>query len=207
MNTKIIFSLILVLGLGGVLAVYLTDKQNKKSDVIQAVYGCSENKTINAAFSDKNVALTLSDGRNIELPVAMSASGARYANSDETFVFWNKGDTAFIEEAGQMTYKDCIEVGKGTPTQSMTDTGMTKSYTLSDVATHGIEADCWMAIENKVYAVTEFVAKHPGGKAILNGCGKDATQLFNERPTNQKGPHPATARELLPTYLIGDLAK
>jgi len=29
---------------------------------------------------------------------AMSASGARYANKDETFVFWNEGDTAFVTE-------------------------------------------------------------------------------------------------------------
>jgi membrane-bound inhibitor of C-type lysozyme len=26
------------------------------------------------------------------------SSGARYANKDETFVFWNKGDTAFVTE-------------------------------------------------------------------------------------------------------------
>jgi membrane-bound inhibitor of C-type lysozyme len=30
----------------------------------------------------------------------MSGSGARYANADESFVFWNKGDTAFITEGG-----------------------------------------------------------------------------------------------------------
>ena len=28
----------------------------------------------------------------------MSGSGARYANKDESFVFWNKGNTAFITE-------------------------------------------------------------------------------------------------------------
>jgi membrane-bound inhibitor of C-type lysozyme len=39
----------------------------------------------------------------------LSGSGARYANSDETFVFWNKGDTAFITEGnGKETYSGCV---------------------------------------------------------------------------------------------------
>lgn len=80
-----------------------------------------------------------------------------------------------------------------------------KSYTLPEVAVHNTESDCWMAIEGKVYNVTDFIPKHPGGKAIVGGCGKDATSLFNERPTNNKGPHPAQAKALLPTYYIGDL--
>ena len=39
----------------------------------------------------------------------MSGSGARYANKDETFVFWNKGDTAFVTEGndGKDTYSGC----------------------------------------------------------------------------------------------------
>ena len=44
---------------------------------------------------------------------AISASGARYANTDESFVFWTKGNTAFIEENHKTTFKDCI----GTPTE------------------------------------------------------------------------------------------
>jgi membrane-bound inhibitor of C-type lysozyme len=40
----------------------------------------------------------------------LSGSGARYANKDESFVFWNKGDTAFITEgaSGEETYSDCV---------------------------------------------------------------------------------------------------
>jgi membrane-bound inhibitor of C-type lysozyme len=55
------------------------------------------------------VELTLSDGRTLALPQVMSASGARYANHDESFVFWNKGRTAFVEEAGQQTYNGCVQ--------------------------------------------------------------------------------------------------
>jgi len=80
-----------------------------------------------------------------------------------------------------------------------------KTYTFDEVAAHNNESSCWMAIDGKVYDVTDFIANHPGGKAILNGCGKDATTLFHERPTSGKGPHPQQAVETLPGYYIGDV--
>ena len=80
-----------------------------QGEVIKATFYCTDGKSITAEFdnADDKVNLTLSDGRTWTLPIAMSASGARYANADETQVFWNKGDTAFIEENGQTTYNDC----------------------------------------------------------------------------------------------------
>jgi abhydrolase domain-containing protein 6 len=78
--------------------------------VIHALFVCDAGETVDAAFTtgtQGSVKLKLSDGRELTLPQALSASGARYANSNETFVFWNKGDTAFIEESGKTTYRDC----------------------------------------------------------------------------------------------------
>jgi hypothetical protein len=54
------------------------------------------------------VDLELSDGRTFSLPQVISADGARYANSDQSFVFWNKGNGAFIEENGTTTYSGCV---------------------------------------------------------------------------------------------------
>ena len=77
--------------------------------IINAVtFNCVGNKTINAIFFKDKVELALSDKRNMLIPQGISGSGARYANQDESFIFWNKGDTAFIEEKGLMTYKDCL---------------------------------------------------------------------------------------------------
>ena len=73
-----------------------------------AIFNCADNKTIQAVFLKDNVSLALSDGRHLQLPQGMSGSGARYVNTDESFVFWNKGDTAFIEEGKDTTYKDCM---------------------------------------------------------------------------------------------------
>jgi membrane-bound inhibitor of C-type lysozyme len=74
-----------------------------------AKFACHSGKTVSATFYSNSVELKLSDGRSLKLPQTLSGSGARYANSDETFVFWNKGDTAFITEgSGKETFSGCV---------------------------------------------------------------------------------------------------
>lgn len=81
-----------------------------EAPVAVATFKCKDGKSIQATFYADSVALKLSDGRSLNVPQAMSASGARYADKDETFVFWNKGDTAFVTEGkdGKETYADCV---------------------------------------------------------------------------------------------------
>lgn len=81
----------------------------EENNEIKATFNCQNGSSIQAVFNnqEQNVSLILSDSRSIVLPRAISASGARYANTDESFVFWNKGDTAFIEENGKTTFQDC----------------------------------------------------------------------------------------------------
>jgi membrane-bound inhibitor of C-type lysozyme len=80
---------------------------------ISASFACADSKSIWAVFQQTRqprVLLKLSDGRQMTLPQVEAASGARYANQDESLVFWNKGRTAFIEEAGGLsTYIGCEE--------------------------------------------------------------------------------------------------
>lgn len=72
------------------------------------IFNCALNKNIKATFYKDRVYISLSDGRNMSLPQVLSGSGARYANFDESFVFWNKGDTAFVNEGNETTFKDCL---------------------------------------------------------------------------------------------------
>ena len=76
-------------------------------------FTCSGGKSIDATFFADRVELKLSDGRSMDLPQTMSGSGIRYANADESFVFWSKGDTAFVTEGGndEETYADCVTAG------------------------------------------------------------------------------------------------
>jgi membrane-bound inhibitor of C-type lysozyme len=76
--------------------------------ITSITFSCAGNKTIQVLFFDDKAEITLSDGRHMLLLQAISASGARYANTDESFVFWNKSNTAFIEESHKTTFKDCI---------------------------------------------------------------------------------------------------
>lgn len=82
----------------------------KPANVISATFVCADNITIKADFYNEEpakVKLETSDGRKLEIPRSISASGARYANEDESLVFWNKGDTAFMQENGQITIDGC----------------------------------------------------------------------------------------------------
>ena len=56
-----------------------------------------------------HVDLVLGDGRKLSLPQTLSGSGIRYANADESIVFWSKGDGAFLEEGPRqaVTFADC----------------------------------------------------------------------------------------------------
>ena len=91
------------------IAALLTLPALAETPVATATFKCQGGKSIEATFYASSVSLTLSYGRSLTLPQAMSGSGARYANKDETFVFWNKGDTAFVTEGkdGKETYSGC----------------------------------------------------------------------------------------------------
>ncbi|CAI6010526.1 unnamed protein product, partial [Closterium sp. NIES-65] len=54
----------------------------------------------------------------------------------------------------------------------------TKVYSKEEVARHNKRDDCWVIIKNKVYDLTSYVDEHPGGDAILNNAGGDATEGF-----------------------------
>jgi membrane-bound inhibitor of C-type lysozyme len=85
----------------------------KGDATITAVYYQSENKPApnpgQPPVPGGSVALVLSDGRTMTLSRTYSASGIRYANADESFVFWSKGDGALaLENNEEKSYIGCI---------------------------------------------------------------------------------------------------
>jgi hypothetical protein len=79
--------------------------------------------------------------------------------------------------------------------------------TMAEVADHASAQDCWMILDEKVYDFTSYIAgaNHPGGAAILEGCGGDGTDLFETRPMGSGTPHSGGARSLHDPFLIGEL--
>jgi membrane-bound inhibitor of C-type lysozyme len=94
--------------------------------VATASYSCDAGKAITASYYSGpstpaananqpptpggSVMLNLSDGRTMTLPQTISADGARYASTDGTIVFWNKGNGLTFTENNQATYTGCIQV-------------------------------------------------------------------------------------------------
>lgn len=92
-------------------------------------------------------------------------------------------------------------------TVSTLPSGTAKPLTSEEVSLHSTPDNCWMIVEDKVYDVTAFIAtqKHPGGAAILEGCGKEATELFMTRPMGSGTAHSSKAQEMLQQYYLGEL--
>ncbi|KAI4464474.1 cytochrome b5 [Holotrichia oblita] len=73
-------------------------------------------------------------------------------------------------------------------------------FSLEEIADHDNLMDCWVVIYDRVYDVTNFIKKHPGGADILlEYGGRDATIAF--RGTG----HSSFAVKALEKYYIGDL--
>lgn len=78
------------------------------------------------------------------------------------------------------------------------------SVSVSELARHASERDCWLAIEGGVYDVTAYVPAHPAPpSALLDWCGRDATAAFGDKGSGS--PHSPQARELLETMRVGTL--
>jgi monoamine oxidase len=74
-----------------------------------------------------------------------------------------------------------------------------KCITIAEVKKHNKKEDAWIAIHGKVYNISNWIPRHPGGNIIMQGIGKNATRLFEDTG------HSSTARKILKNYYIGDL--
>ena len=52
---------------------------------------------------------------------------------------------------------------------------------MAELANHNTSKDLWTAVDGLVYDITLFAPTHPGGKAILQGGGKEASYIFHKR--------------------------
>lgn len=79
------------------------------------------------------------------------------------------------------------------------------AITLAELAKHASEDDCWMAIEGKVYDLTEYIPRHPTPPAVVTAwCGKEATTGMRTKGYGRD--HSPAAWAELEEYLVGSLA-
>uniref|UniRef100_A0A4W2E7T9 Cytochrome b5 heme-binding domain-containing protein n=1 Tax=Bos indicus x Bos taurus TaxID=30522 RepID=A0A4W2E7T9_BOBOX len=84
----------------------------------------------------------------------------------------------------------------GLPSKSLS------TYTWQEIQRHNQKTDKWLVINRKVYDVTGWADRHPGGRRVLNHCaGEDATDVFRAMH-----PDPDIVQLYLKPLLIGELA-
>uniref|UniRef100_A0A8K9XQX6 Fatty acid desaturase 2 n=1 Tax=Oncorhynchus mykiss TaxID=8022 RepID=A0A8K9XQX6_ONCMY len=75
-------------------------------------------------------------------------------------------------------------------------------YTWEEVQRHCHRGDQWLVIDRKVYNITQWAKRHPGGiRVISHFAGEDATEAFVAFH-----PDPNFVRKFLKPLLIGELA-
>jgi hypothetical protein len=81
------------------------------------------------------------------------------------------------------------------------------THTMADVALHTTPNDCWIVYNTKVYDISGVAgAGFPGGEAVYQSCGQDATTLLDTSLMAPGTPEAQTGTTLLSNLYIGDLA-
>ena len=80
-------------------------------------------------------------------------------------------------------------------------------YTIAELGEHATPDDCWVAVDNVVYDLTEFAPEHPAGsEEVTRWCGQDATEGFDTKNMTG-GSHSIRSKLNLDNYFRGNLIK
>ena len=74
------------------------------------------------------------------------------------------------------------------------------SYDIEEVKKHNRADDFWCVVDNEVFDLTDFHARHPGGSLIISGAGSDCTVMYHNYHVFVK----KRAKQTLRKFKIGD---
>jgi cytochrome b involved in lipid metabolism len=78
-----------------------------------------------------------------------------------------------------------------------------KMISMTQLQSNKTKDSCWTSVDKKVYNVTSYVGKHPGGVELYNGCGKEISNLFPKHPGGRFNSEKNL--QILSNLYIGDL--
>jgi cytochrome b involved in lipid metabolism len=111
------------------------------------------------------------------------------------------GQELVCKKKGARNVWTAVAKKQPTPTTSATQEPTTKSYTKAEVAAKNSASNCWTIVGDKVYDLTQWISRHPGGSgAIASLCGIDGTSRFKSQHGSSGRPN-----SILDGYYIGDL--
>ncbi|KAF5395433.1 Cytochrome b5 Heme/Steroid binding domain protein [Paragonimus heterotremus] len=78
-----------------------------------------------------------------------------------------------------MVYSENLTEVESIQSNEASNAMVTRKLKWSEIEKHTTVTDRWIVIENKVYDITKFQNRHPGGRKILGHfAGQDATEAF-----------------------------
>ena len=186
---------------------YVKVKLNEKLNRLFSIYNIKVplSKYIKMYFWDAGVACWKKNVDSDYLSVKLLNPYSRVFIIGENYSKYQ----AWIEGA-LMTSESCIAKLSETLTNNNSITrnnntrkrggNVKRNISLDEVKKHNKKSNAWTIIDNKVYNISSWIPKHPGGDIIMQAVGKDATQLFlnNNHPDYVK-------KTILPKYYIGNL--
>ena len=77
------------------------------------------------------------------------------------------------------------------------------SLTMKEVMEHRSKEDLWMIHNDKVFDLTDFAGRHPGGaEVLLQRAGQDISQIMKDAESHE---HSQFAYKILSKFYIGEL--
>lgn len=157
----------------------------------------------------KLLALTLSIVLSISLaPIAKSSEaelgkrckkiGQRSSDDGQSLVCRKKGNRNVWVVANKQQPKP---TASASPSTTATQEPAAKGITRAEVAAKNSSSNCWTIVGNKVYDLTQWISRHPGGSGSISSlCGIDGTSRFRNQHGSSGRPN-----STLDGYYIGDL--
>jgi uncharacterized membrane protein len=109
-----------------------------------------------------------------------------------TYVVGNSG--------ARSTWEEPLAQAKEPPAVASEITG---AISMAEVSQRNTRESCWSVVNDAVYDLTEFIARHPAGAdSIVEMCGEDASEEFNGTHDGQAEPE-----EWLAVFKIGQVAR
>jgi membrane-bound inhibitor of C-type lysozyme len=159
----IIVVIIVILGIWWGISISKNATPSASNTKTTVTYVCPSGSNVEATFNnaDHTVTLTDANGQQNLLPQTRSADGGRYANSDESYIFWDKGNEALVtQNAGKA--QTCIKqsavtkinANKANITQTVTSFG----NNLQNVSLLGPKASSSMAKQYGPYVTANLLS-------------------------------------------------
>lgn len=107
-NKKIIVA-ILIIALGTIIWFYFSNSSTVENVSKNTFFfSCPDGVELKISYDRESDSASLFIlGEEYRIYPVISASGARYANNDETVIFWEHQGEAMVEINGEMVYQGC----------------------------------------------------------------------------------------------------